>query len=334
MYNVAIIGAGVWSQNHLTGWRAQPDVRVTWLVRSTEAKAKEKASAWGVPHWSADYKLVIERPDVDIVDILLPHDLHADVACLALAHGKHVVMEKPLATTLAEAQRLAEAARRYDRKVMISENWNYSTWVRKAHTLIREGAIGTPFMIRSILDMDVRAGFVGLDWRYRPERMGGGALLDAGTHCISACRYLLGEIREVSGVVANYGFREIAPMEDTCLLLMRFESGASGTLALTWLAQRERPRTEFVILGSKGTIEFDTHSRQFFLTRDQRRAEEFALEPSRGFVEQMAHFVECVRDKRMPLTSPEEQIGSLKVVLAAYRSVEMGRTIRTADLEP
>jgi predicted dehydrogenase len=332
MYNVAIIGAGVWSQNHLTGWRAQPDIQVAWLVRSTEAKAKEKASAWGIPHWSGDYRQVIERPDVDIVDILLPHDLHADVACLALAHGKHVVLEKPLATTLADAQRIVEAARHHDRKVMISENWNYSTWVRKARALLEQGAIGTPFMIRSILDMDVRSGFTGLDWRYRPERMGGGALLDAGTHCVSACRFLMGEIREAAALMSNHGFREIAPMEDTCLLLMRFESGASGSLALTWLAQRERPRTEFVILGDQGTIEFDTHARQFYLTREKKRAEEFDLQPSRGFVEQMAHFVECVRDNRKPLTSPEEQIGSLRTILAAYRSVESGRAVKVADV--
>ncbi len=333
MYNVAIIGAGVWSQNHLTGWRAHPEARVTWLVRSTEEKAKAKASAWDVPNWSADYKKVIERSDVDIVDILLPHDMHAEVACLALAHGKHVVMEKPVATTLADAQRIADAAKQYDRKVMVSENWNYSTWVRKARGLIEGGAIGTPFLIRSILDMDVREGFTGLDWRYRPERMGGGALLDAGTHCVSACRYLLGEITEVSAVLANYGFPQIAPMEDTCLLLMRFESGASGTLALSWLAQRERPRTEFVILGDKGTIEFDTHARQFFLTKDHRRAEEFDLQPSRGFVEQMRHFIDCVRDNETPLTSPEEQMGSLRAILAAYRSVESGRMVRVAEVE-
>lgn len=332
MYKVAIIGAGVWSQNHLTGWRAQPDVEVAWLVRSTDAKAKEKANAWGVPHWSADYTQVVERSDVDIVDILLPHDLHADVACLALAHGKHVVLEKPLATSLADAQRIAEAAKRHNRKVMISENWNYSTWVRKARTLIEQGAIGTPFMIRSVLDMDVRASFGGLNWRYQRERVGGGALLDAGTHCVSACRFLVGDITEVAALMANHGFREISPMEDTCLLLMRFQSGASGSLALTWLAQRERPRTEFVILGDKGTIEFDTHARQFFLTQEKKRAEEFDLQPSRGFVEQMAHFLDCLREDRTPITSPEDQMESLRAILAAYRSVESGRVVQLADV--
>ena len=68
-------------------------------------------------------------------------------------------------------------------------------------------------------------------------------------------------------------------MEESCLLPMRFESGAAGTLTLTWVAQRERPRTDFVILGDEGTIEFDTHARQFFVTREKRRAEEFDLTP-------------------------------------------------------
>lgn len=331
-YRVAIIGAGVWSENHMLGWRAQPDVAVTWAVASTEERARRKAQAWGVPRWSASYDEVIARDDVDIVDILLPHDLHAEVACRALARGKHVVLEKPLAPTLPEALRIVEAARRSGRKVMIAENWVYASMVQKARALLTRGEIGTPFMIRSTLDMDSRAGVGALAWRRRPERMGGGALLDAGTHCVSACRHLMGEIREVGAMMDNHGFADIAPMEDTCLLLMRFESGASGTLTLTWCAQRERPRTEFVILGDQGTIELDTHARSFFVTRDKRRSEEFDLAPSRGFVDQMTHFMTCLREDRTPLTSPEEQVGSLRAILAAYRSVQTGRLVPVREV--
>ncbi len=331
-YRVGIIGAGVWSENHMLGWRAQPDVDVTWVVCSTEDRARQKAQKWGVPRWTADYTRVLAQDDVDIVDILLPHDLHAEAACRALARGKHVVLEKPLASTLDGATRIAVAARESGRKVMIAENWVYASMVQKARTLLLRGEIGTPFMIRSTLDMDVRPGFVGLGWRHRPERMGGGALLDAGTHCVSACRYLMGEIREVGALMGNHRFPEIAPMEDTCLMLMRFESGASGSLALTWVAQRERPRTEFVVLGDEGTIEFDTHSRQFFVTRDRRRAEEFDLSPSRGFVEQMTHFMTCLREDRTPITSPEEQIGSLRAIRAAYRAAETGRFVSLKDV--
>lgn len=330
-YRVAIVGAGVWSENHMLGWRAQSDVAVTWVVCSTEEHARKKAQAWGVPGWTADYNEVLVRDDVDIVDILVPHDLHVEVACRALAHGKHVVLEKPLAPTLAGALQIAAAARQSDRKVMIAENWVYASMVQKARALLTRGDIGTPFMIRSTLDMDVRAGFAGLGWRRRPERMGGGALLDAGTHCVSACRYLMGEIREVGALTDNHGFPAIAPMEDTCLLLMRFESGAAGSLTLTWVAQRERPRTEFVILGDQGTIEFDTHARSFFVTREKRRAEEFDLTPSRGFVDQMTHFMTCLREDRTPLTSPEEQIGSLRAILAAYRAAETGRFVSLKD---
>jgi predicted dehydrogenase len=330
-YRVAIIGAGVWSENHMLGWRAQSDVAVTWVVCSTEEHAREKAQAWGVSGWTADYNEVLARDDVDIVDILVPHDLHVEVACRALAHGKHVVLEKPLAPTLPGALQIAAAARQSGCKVMIAENWVYASMVQKARAVLTRGEIGTPFMIRSTLDMDVRAGFAGLGWRRRPDRMGGGALLDAGTHCVSACRYLMGEIRDVGALMDNHGFPAIAPMEDTCLLLMRFESGAVGSLALTWVAHRERPRTEFVILGDQGTVEFDTHARSFFVTREKRRAEEFDLTPSRGFVDQMTHFMTCLREDRTPLTSPEEQIGSLRAILAAYRAVETGRFVSLKD---
>jgi len=332
-YNVAIIGAGKWSENHLAGWRAQADVNVTWVVRLAADSAKHRAQQWGVPNWSTNYKEVIQREDVHIVDILLPHDLHAEAACAAVEHGKHVVLEKPLAPTLGEARQIAEAARTHKRTVMISENWVYSTWVQKAHGILASGDIGTPFLVRSSMDMDVRPYFEGLGWRNNPGRMGGGALMDAGIHAISAARYLLGEIRDVTASIHNFGFQAIAPMEDTSVVLFGFESGAKGVFTVAWLAQRERPRTEFVILGTKGTIEFDTHGRQFFLTRAGSRCEQFNLQASRGFVEQMTHFLQCLREDREPITSPEEQIGSLKAVLAAYRSAETGRTIRTGDLE-
>jgi predicted dehydrogenase len=215
---------------------------------------------------------------------------------------------------------------------MISENWVYSTMVQKAHAAIANGEIGAPFLVRSSLDLDVGQSFLERTWCRSQARTGGGALIDAGIHCVSACRYLLGEVREVTALTANHRFPEIAPMEDTAALLMRFESGATGVIACSYVAQRERPRSEFTIFGSKGTIEFDTHARSFFLAREKQRSEQVDLQASRGFVEQMTHFLTCLREGSTPITSPEEQIGSLKVVLAAYRSAATGAVVRTADV--
>jgi predicted dehydrogenase len=332
MRTVAIIGAGVWSANHMTGWRARDDVEVRCVVRSSEDKARETAQRWGVPSWSADYAATIARDDIDIIDICLPHDMHAEVACLAMEAGKHVVMEKPLAARLDEALQIAETAKRTGRTVMISENWIYATLVQKAKAAIEAGEIGQPFLLRSVMDMDVRPSFKGLHWRYDAAKMGGGALLDGGTHAISAARYLMGEVTEVIALQDTFHFQEFAPLEDTSLLLLRFASGASGTISVAWTAQRERPRTEFTILGPEGTIEFDTHLRQYFTSDNQQRSEQHDLATSRGFVEQMAHFVGCLDSGRDPITSPEEQIGSLKVVLAAYRSVASGRLVRTDEI--
>lgn len=157
--------------------------------------------------------------------------------------------------------------------------------------------------------------------------------MDSGTHSVSVCRYLMGEVREVTALKSCHAFPEIAPMEDTFLLLLRFESGSSGLIAVTWVAQRERPRTEFAILGTQGTIEFDTHARQFFITRGQQRCEQFELQASRGYAEQLAHFLECLRENREPITSPEDQIGSLRVLLAAYRAAATGHLVQVKDLE-
>ena len=330
---VAIIGAGKWSEHHMAAWRAQPDVTVDWVVRSTEEGAREKAQRWGIPQWSTDYKAVLAREDVDIVDILLPHDLHAEATCLAVAHGKHVVLQKPIAPTLQEARRIADAGRLHNRKIMIAESWIYSTMVQKARAAIAGKQIGEPFLIRSVMDLEVKDYFAGLHWRFSLDRMGGGALMDSGTHSVSVCRYLMGEVREVTALKSCHAFPEIAPMEDTFLMLLRFESGSSGLIAVTWVAQRERPRTEFAILGTQGTIEFDTHARQFFITRGQQRCEQFELQASRGYAEQLAHFLECLRENREPITSPEDQIGSLRVILAAYRSAATGHLVQVKDLE-
>jgi predicted dehydrogenase len=332
MYKVAIVGAGVWAANHLAGWRARSDVEVVCVVRSRAAAAEETAARWQVPSWSDDWQSVVGRDDVDIVDICLPHDLHAEVACAALEAGKDVVLEKPLAATLKDALRIAETTRRTGRKVMISENWIYMTLVQKAKAAIEADEIGQPFLLRSVMDMDVRPGFKGLHWRYDAARMGGGALIDGGIHAVSAARYLMGEVAAVSALQDTYHFKEFAPLEDTSLLLLRFASGASGTIAISWTAQRERPRTEFTIQGPKGTIEFDTHLRQYFTSDSQKRCEQHDLAASRGFVEQMAHFIGCLESGNDPITSPEEQIGSLKVVLAAYRSAASGRLVHTEEI--
>jgi predicted dehydrogenase len=110
------------------------------------------------------------------------------------------------------------------------------------------------------------------------------------------------------------------------------DAGEIGTLSVAWGAQLERPRTGIVVMGPKGTIEFDTHFRNFYLSRNQQRTEQFDMRASRGFVEQMRHFIACLDGDTTPITSPSEQIGSLKVALGAYRSAVSGQFVRMDDV--
>jgi predicted dehydrogenase len=334
VYNVAVIGAGAWSKNHLAGWRAQKDAAITWVVRSSEEKARQRAEEWGVPNYTGDYRKVLADPNVHIVDILVPHDMHAEVALAALAAGKHIVMEKPIANNLANARDVVHAARDSKLKFMVAENWNYASMVVRAKKLIEEGAIGKPILVRAYMDLSIRGAFDGIQWRHEKDRMGGGVLIDAGTHAVSACRFLLGDIVQVSALTNNFAFEAIAPLEDTAVMLVKFASGAIGTISVTAVAARERMYTAFDILGDKGTIEIDTHTRSVYVTTGGKRAEEFTAEPSRGLVDQISHFMACLRDDTMPLTTPMEQMGSMRAILAAYESEQTGKATDPKAVQP
>lgn len=324
---VAIIGAGNWSANHIASWNKREDAEITWIVRSSEERAAASAARHGVANASGSFRDVLAHDDIDLVDILLPHDLHAEATVLALRHGKHVLLEKPIAPSLQEAETIAAAAREAGRVVMIAENWVYATVVRRAQQLIEEGAIGRPFLVRSATELDVRHMFVGNSWRNDAAHMGGGVLMDGGTHNISVCRHLLGEIAEVSAAGDCFTYPDAAPLEDTAALLLRFASGALGVMTTTIGAQVARPSTAFAVLGTEGTIEFDTHADTVVLARSGQREETVFPAASRGFDEQIEHFLDCVRSGRAPRTDPADQIRSLKAVLAAYRSMDERRMV-------
>ena len=327
-HRVAIVGAGNWSANHIAAWRRRPDVEIGWIVRSSAERARASADALGIAGSAGDYREVLGRDDVDIVDILLPHDLHVAAAVAALEAGKHVLLEKPIAVDMAGAERIAAAAKASGRVLMIAENWLFASVVRKARELIAAGAIGRVFVARSATDLDVRHMFRGNAWKNDAGQSGGGVLMDGGTHNVSVLRHLVGEIAGAVAMTGCYTYPEAAPTDDTGCVMVRFENGAIGMMSTTIGAAVERPSTAFTFLGTEGTIDIDTHRDAVILRRKDERTETVIPGASRGFDEQAAHFLACIGSGATPLTSAEDQMKSLAAVIAAYRSVETGAITR------
>ncbi|MBA3414078.1 MAG: Gfo/Idh/MocA family oxidoreductase, partial [Chloroflexia bacterium] len=220
MTRIAILGAGSIVQNaHLPAWRQHADAEVACLVDVRAEVAERVARDHGIPAWSADYRAVLADPTIEAIDLCLPHHLHAPVALECLLAGKHLLIEKPIALDLPSALAVVAAAEEAGRLLMVAENWRYAPATVEAERLIRDGAIGAPFLLKAAMEFYLRPAAAGDNWRLRQDHAGGGVLLDSGIHTMSVARLLMGEMVEVAAVRGKQLWSELAPSEDTLALL-------------------------------------------------------------------------------------------------------------------
>ena len=326
MVRIAILGAGSIVQNaHLPAWQAQPDAEVVAIVDIRPDVAERVAREHGIPRWATDYHEVLADPAVDVVDLCLPHHLHAPVAIDCLRAGKHLLIEKPIALDLDSARQMARAADEHGRVLMVGENWRYAPATVEAERLIRGGAVGTPFLLKAAMEFDFRPQEEQGNWRLQRDQAGGGVLLDSGIHTMAVARAVMGEMTEVTAFRGKQVWPELAPSEDTLGLLARFADGSIGVLDFTWRAQREHYYFAFEVLGTEATVSFDIGTGELALTRDGQR-EERPQPRSSGFQEEIRHLLDCLRDGTRPRTAGLEEARTLAAILAAYRSVESRRT--------
>jgi predicted dehydrogenase len=330
---VAVIGAGnIARRAHLPAWNAQDIARVAMVVDARRDAAEAVAAEFGIPRTGSDVREALDDPTIDAVDICLPHHLHATVALSALAAGKHVLLEKPLAIDVPSARQVVAAARIAAARgtvFMAAENWRYAPVAVEAADVLRSGALGEPFLLRSSLEMQLALAEDA--WRARRDLSGGGVLIDSGIHAVSVARLLMGE---VAGVVALRGKQllpALAPSEDTIALLTRFADDSCGVLDFTWCSPRRQACYAFEVFATEGSLRFDIVTGSLMVSRGQEH-EPRTLVRSNGVCEEIRHFAECVRDGRQPRTTADVEAGSLAVVLAAYASLETATLTVPEDL--
>lgn len=260
----AIIGCGgITLQNHLPGLALCPDTRVQALCDADAATLAKAQSQTGAPVASTDYREIVARDDVHAVIIATPNLLHAPIALAAIAAGKHVLCEKPLAMSRTEAETMADAAERARVRNMTAFTYRFVPAMRYLHHLVQRGDLGVPYHYRSCRLQDW--GTRGLGWRQRRELAGTGELGDMLSHRIDFAHHLIGPMRRL---VANT--KTLTPMrdgrpndtDDWVAILAEFQGGGTGVLESSKLAsgRNESWRSlDYVeINGSEGTFEFTT----------------------------------------------------------------------------
>ena len=272
---VALLGTKFMGKAHSQAYRSVnmffPDAPQIERKVIVGRNAQETAAAAGLFGWqeaSTDWRQTVARPDIDLVDISTPGDLHCEMALAAAAAGKHIICEKPLANTLAEAVKMRAAAEKAKVRHLIMHNYRRVPAVALAKKLIGDGKLGRIYHFRARYLQDwAMSPDLHLVWRFSAKSAGSGALGDLGAHIIDLGRYLVGEITEVAATLETFvkqrpegpgSSKKIqVTVDDAAILLARFQNGALGTLEATRFARGRKNQNTFEINGEKGSISFD-----------------------------------------------------------------------------
>jgi predicted dehydrogenase len=287
---VAIVGYAFMGAAHSQAWRTVNrvfDLPVSAVMQvmcgRDELRARAAADRLGWAEVETDWRRVVEREDIDIVDVCTPGDSHAEIAIAALAAGKHVLCEKPLANSVGEAERMVEAARAAGRRgirSMVGYNYRRVPAVALARRLVEDGRIGQIRHVRAqyLQDWIIDPQFP-LVWRLQKDKAGSGSLGDLGAHIIDLAQYVTGDV--ITGVTAlTETFIKQRPLaaasaglsatggtetgevtvDDAALFHTRFGRGAIGSFEATRFATGHKNGLRLEVEGSKGALRFDMES--------------------------------------------------------------------------
>jgi predicted dehydrogenase len=328
------IGAGYFSRFQYEAWSRIPEIEVVAVCDLIEEKSRAVQSQFGIAKCYTRWSEMLDEERPDFVDIITPPDTHEEICAYAGQRGIHIICQKPLAPTLAEATRIVDAAHDAGVRLMIHENFRWQPWYRKIKQLQAEGAIGEFTHIHALTRTgDGWGENAYLDrqpfFRDYPRLL----IYETGIHFIDTFRYLLGEVAHVHAHIKR--LNPVIKGEDTAQLLLTFQSGATAI----WDANRyndteaANPRYTFAqirIDGTGGHLTMDGESN----IRVKRLAEpgwdlDYARE-NRNFAGDCVyalqrHFVECMQSGREFESSGKEYLKTMKVVFDAYASAERPR---------
>ena len=350
---VAQIGCGQIAPQHLKGYADASLVDLAVVVDVDPMAAQETAAANGNVAWTTSFEEAIARDDVDMVSIATPHHFHAPQAIAAAAAGKHVLCEKPLTTSLGEADRMIETCARNGVQLGMWMVMRYTGAARTSRALLQAGAIGDIVNIRlPDVHNKVRNYYQrGVGGRARPSQWrgsrttsGGGALIMNAIHQIDALRYITGlEVERVSAEWMN--FTGLADVEDMINVVLRYDNGAIGTIDTANYAPGGGEAHILRIYGTKGQIQIARNSEVKAFVEEPFDAceglpalqpNEWQDVPSESGANTRAllvdDFARAVLAGKQPPVSGHDGRAALATIMAAYQSAEHGQTVKLADL--
>ncbi|HHV97221.1 MAG TPA: Gfo/Idh/MocA family oxidoreductase [Clostridiaceae bacterium] len=306
--NIGLVGYKFMGKAHSNAFQRlsmffNPSVKVNLkaICGRDENWVRESAEKFGWEGYETSWEKLVQRDDIDVIDIAAPSNVHKEIAIKAAEAGKHVFCEKPLALSLSDAREMLEAVKKNNVKHQIGFNYRFAPAVQLAKKLIDEGKIGKIYHFRGLYLQDwiIDPGFP-LVWRLDKKVAGSGSLGDLGAHLIDLARFLVGDFERVIGV--NKTFIKNRPIvekmtglsaqaqksekmgevtvDDATIFLAEFKNGALGSIEATRFANGHKNGMSFEINGSKGSIKFEferMNELQYFSADDEAGTQGFRL---------------------------------------------------------
>lgn len=334
-YRVGVIGAGSIAQHcHLRGYRDLPNVKLVAFADPAKRRHEEMAASFPGVNGYRDYRRMLEREKLDVVSVCAPNKVHAPASIAALEAGCHVLCEKPMATTLREADAMIAAAKRARKKLMVGFTHRLFSGPQKCKELLKQKALGKPFMMR------VRFAHGGPHpgWAkdpntfYNPRIAAGGALLDMGIHAIDLCLWLFGPVKAV--MAKSVTLIKKIRVDDNAVLLLEFASGALGCIEVGWTSKPGF--SGFEAYGTEGSLICDyakglQQCGGIASAGTDSKLEWQMLDKSPttgGWKIEIPYWMDVVAGKTRLEMDGAAGKASLAVALAAYQSSKTGKRVR------
>jgi len=330
---IAIIGCGAVAEKmHLPEYAQSKEAQIVACVDIVEENAQHLAELVGGAEVYTDYHDVLSLDEVQAVDICLPNYLHAPVTIAAAEAGKHILCEKPMTISMADAQAMIDAGEKARVTLMVRQSTRFAPPYSKVKQVVDSGVLGK---INTLRGVHCHAGpefwTPNYRWFFAKAQSGGGATLDMGIHICDIILWLVDKkVVEVTGFVGT--LEKDIEVDDNVMTLMRFEDGTFAFFQASW-SVKPMGDSSLTIHGEKGVLR---------LRRDPQHPIVLELQTEEGFPDLQypevgspgpwgtacGHFVECLAQGKKPMVSGEDGKRALEVILATFKSSETGQSIR------
>ena len=342
---IVIVGAGFAARVvHLPGYKGAwaPVAAICDLL---EERAQTLAKQYNIPNVYADWREMLAREQPDVVSVCLPNVLHREATIAALEAGAHVLCEKPLAISVAEAHEMFDAARKHGRLLMAGQHLRFESNARTIKRVIDSGALGEIYHAEATFMR--RLGIPTWGAFHQKSASFGGALVDIGVHILDQTLWLMGNPRpvrvsavtqqrfgrrpEIAAVLRNAWDPTTFDVDDFAVAFVRFENGADLILRASWAAHVEQEHHGAIILGTEGGVTTNPpvlyHLRNGVLANEEYKS----VRPRNTYEAQGWAFLATVRGEREPDVKEEETLNVQRILNAAYRSAEGGREVEVEE---